>query len=897
MERNSYTAPRYSENYNKLLSFVREHPEGGSELADSLREILWLLNAPGHLQFFGWMTEKLERLLGHRDSLKKAYFEKYSGRQKLDMSFLDQLTKWASWYRSHQQLICNHMGQYFELGPPEPHDTNPFSKKGMSRYGLYSALVCIQEEKEFRDIWELLALRFILTHEKCYRGWSLEGYESFGGKDECPDIKDKTYIPSKNLRLLSNKDYAAFLKTLDIEALVGSKYTSVRSGGKAKGYFHGLLGYLYRTEANIKRRKRGKGYKRTDIEGRKHGFGQGYVEVDWRRSALHGESTDVDDPWIEERSIELVEILPNIDDLTPAELAKYELFPPELEEGDQLTLVEQDCGALERNAGTAALAARARNKHLATQAQMFRWRYGTLTFEQFKWLDETLRSELPRHYSAIRNKEQRERLEIVLILLVMLWTASDLNRALELSVHFDGDESMTSQLGAYDLGVRAEKNRYEWRFESLRPKYFSNPDYDDELTRPRILSFWLPDVSGVVYHCGLYKKHVRTNTKNKLFPEKEKEFLPRLKAYLSELNKVPIGEGITLKKITDFLFHHIAGETGDVTAAAYITAKPHHLVNTSIFYTTPKLDYLRKQYTQAIEPILELCDITPPPDIAEAKDEDTSVGARLCVKLDVYRSAIQTIQEDLEVTVNYSSWEEFVDFHNLFTFYTVLMFGVASAARAIKNPLIKGSDIDANGFSTYSDKDSQTPYHSRLIWLPEQVRLQLLEYERHLEVTTDWLALKSPEKDPKNDQEIEKQAQEQTTGTDESEVVVDPKKQAKRQSPDASEESVPCYFITGRNLSKKEIVRPSKLGVLYERYLKVPANAHRRLLRTELLEQGMPVEVLDAFMGHWVLGQEPWGPYSTFSFPQYVQALQGFLVPFLDDELGFGLVKSPLVMQ
>lgn len=892
MERNSYTAPRDSENYNKLLSFVREHPDGGSGLADSLREILWLLNAPGHLQFFGWMTEKLERLLGHRDILENAYIEKHKGKYKLDLRFLDQLQEWVAWYRRHQQLICKYMGQDFEWGPPAPHDSNPLSKKGMSRYGLYAALVCIQKVEAVRDIWELLALRFILMHGKCYRGWSLEGYETFGGKDECPDIDDKTYIPAKNLRMLSEAIYEPFLKQLTVEDVVGLEYKAARSEGKAKGYFHGLLGYFYRTEAGIKRRKRRKGSKRTDIEGREHGFGQGYVEVDWRHSALHEEAADIDDFWGEEHPIDLVEILPYVDELTPVDLAKIELFPPELQDGDQLTLVDQSCGKREKNAGTAALAARSRNKHLATQAQMFRWRYGALTFEQVKWLNEKLRADS----SANKSQGRRERLEIALILLVMLWTGSDLERVLELSFDPPDNELMKTRLGFYDFGTGEVENRYEWRFDSLRPKYFSSPTYDEELTRPRIQSFWLPDVTGVVHYLGLYKKHVRKNKKNRLFLRKAKDYEKLLKEYLTELNKDPIGEGITLTKVAGFLFHHITGETGDVTVAAFITGKPHHLVNTSIFYTTPKLDYLRATYTTAIRPILELCDISQDVEICKAKDAEMSVGARQCVSLDAYREAILKVQGDLKSAACYFNWPGFVDFHNLFTFYSVLMFGIASAARAIKHPLIKGSEIDAGGFSSYTDKDSQIPYHSRLIWLPEPVRLQMIEYEQHLEVTSNWLELKAPKNDAAKEERPEEASQEQAKENAENDAEQAPTKQAKTPTTETTELGAPCYFITGRKLTKKEVVRPKVLSTFYNRYLNVPANAHRRLLRTELLERRMPVEAVDAFMGHWALGQEPWGPYSTFSIPQYVETLQKFLEPLMD-ELSFKLIKSPLVLQ
>ena len=879
MPENSYAAPRNSANYNELISIVREHPDGGTELARSLSEILWGMNVPGHLRFFGWVTEKLGRLLKHRGILQDALFNQPETISRLNFSFLDQIDLWVEWYKAHQEQISSQMGQDFEFGPsdvtggnPSKKNPNPFQQKGLARYGLYAALVCIQEVNapEIRALWELLALRFILTHEVCYRAWSLEGYESFEGKVECPDILDKTYIPAKNLRILSNEECAPFLGKLALEDIFkdefqGGERTDTEDEVAAGGYFNVLLGYMGRTEKGTRKHFSKESFTRSDPAGRENFFGQGYVEIDERRSALHSEFVDIDDPWSSEPPLDLVEVIPNVDGLEPEELALIELYPPEFADGDQLTLVGQDCGEIEKNTGTAALAARARNKHLATQAQMFRWRYGMLTFEQFKFLNLTLRSELPGlespgFYLLDGSSEQDDRQEAALILLSMLWTSSDLDRVLSLSAYNDSAKSTVAQLSFHDLDGGVSGGRSEWIFQSLRPKYFSAPQFNESYTRPRVASFWLPDLSGLVPFLNLYRNSIQDDkTTSPIFMREQKKYECLIKSYLKELNKTACGEGITLNKISDFLFHQITGETGDVTVAACITAKPHYLVNTSIFYTTPKLDYLRTVYEGACEPLLQLCGYEQSTEIPKTKNAETSVGARLCVTVAAYKQAIESIQADLKEAADYSDWQEFVSFHNLFTFYSILMFGFASAARAIKSPLLKGSEIDVNGFSTITDKDTTRPYHSRLIWLQEMVQLQLVEYERHKEITTNWLKLKSTAKE-------------------------------------YAEQVLPCYFIVGQKLNHMQVVKPKELRGFYNKYIQVPVNAHRRLLRTELLEEGMPVEALDALMGHWFLGQEPWGPYSTFSIPEYVSILQDYLVPLMD-ELGFKLIKSPLVLQ
>lgn len=54
-------------------------------------------------------------------------------------------------------------------------------------------------------------------------------------------------------------------------------------------------------------------------------------------------------------------------------------------------------------------------------------------------------------------------------------------------------------------------------------------------------------------------------------------------------------------------------------------------------------------------------------------------------------------------------------------------------------------------------------------------------------------------------------------------------------------------------------------------------------MRTELLTRGCATEAVDAYMGHWNMGEEPWATHSSFSFQQYRDEMEKFLVPLLDE--------------
>lgn len=64
-------------------------------------------------------------------------------------------------------------------------------------------------------------------------------------------------------------------------------------------------------------------------------------------------------------------------------------------------------------------------------------------------------------------------------------------------------------------------------------------------------------------------------------------------------------------------------------------------------------------------------------------------------------------------------------------------------------------------------------------------------------------------------------------------------------------------------------------------YVLHPINAYRKFVRTELAELGCPAEVLAAFMGHWLRGEEPQDRYSSFCPFHYAEILGGWITQLL----------------
>jgi hypothetical protein len=77
---------------------------------------------------------------------------------------------------------------------------------------------------------------------------------------------------------------------------------------------------------------------------------------------------------------------------------------------------------------------------------------------------------------------------------------------------------------------------------------------------------------------------------------------------------------------------------------------------------------------------------------------------------------------------------------------------------------------------------------------------------------------------------------------------------------------------------------PTLIGRRLRSVYALPFNSSRHYLRSCLLERQCPLEVINAFMGHFERGEEPWGVFSGFSPLAYRDALMDKLVPLLNED-------------
>ena len=90
-------------------------------------------------------------------------------------------------------------------------------------------------------------------------------------------------------------------------------------------------------------------------------------------------------------------------------------------------------------------------------------------------------------------------------------------------------------------------------------------------------------------------------------------------------------------------------------------------------------------------------------------------------------------------------------------------------------------------------------------------------------------------------------------------------------------------FYLHHDLEQIEMLRP---GVLKKQLFRMhgydlPVNANRHYLQGELMASGCSPELIEAFLGHWGIGQEPWSRQSGLHPLHYREELQKHLEPII----------------
>jgi hypothetical protein len=811
-----------------------------------LRDFFWLINAHDRLIAFPLVCKNVIEII----TCAKLEWNLSVSAFQLHENIIPLL----GWIFENADNLAKRLGAEFNLRPEEGND-NPMMGRGVTRHPVYAAICNSSQSEKLKIKFRLIQAHLLFAHTNELKSKNdRDGYENYGEQPQWNGLPNSPSLASLAVRKLSeNLDglYADTLKSLAVEQ-DPDKFAHSLSNLPAienadfLGHLQGFRNFIQKSSGIrdwVNRNGAGGG-----IGGGGNRI-PGYLDFSERltpRKIFIGDSDDEDYDWgnatsytsISPSQVEQKILLGS--DLSPDEFDNYDLY---LFGGDK----DHSMG------GVSAISA-AQLRHIVMLNQLLPFNFQRLTITEVanlltrcaKWVIDTFGINIP---SPKRHEEKDIRqLEAICMARVMLFSGSSIERAhnlVLLSSEAVGEDSPI----AY---IKDPHGKHQWRIKAIRPQYKTNQEVLDGTDRRKTDYFTLPDVAFTnLYIDLLVKANARednqadrdANTKIRVFRSRIENIRSTLTRLLKEMD--PSGR-LTISKLSKFLFYRVLEESnGDVCMASLISGDEHQLAHVRLFYTMLPVESIQRIYFDATREIVSRILSASNSTYKVSQDNPVQtrerfVGSRLCPKFDAVQKAIIRLKADIQIaTIN----SDLIESHNLSSLIVIWHFAFASACRAIETPYMSLEEIDpVTGIGLLADKDDGTKYKARLVWIPPSILSQMERYQEYL------LKL--------------------------------------MPIPGMSTNAFPPVFFLHRDNKgrlKTQIVRPNTMSPLMDKYLPYPANFHRRFMRTELLIRGCAMEAVDAYMGHWNMGEEPWATYSSFSYQQYRDEMNKYLVPLLDE--------------
>jgi len=856
IDKKKCTSPSESENYKTLLEVAPLYQINPY----LLKQLLWLINAHPSLIAFFQVCSNLSHELNCLEKYAKVNLAEYG------------IGDWPNVLRlvsRHQNSLAQKLTANASTIIGAKNKQLLHAKK--TNYGIYCLLCTVHETPKYRDHYDLLVGHQILANIQATKKFTtIDMYENYHGKEEILSRYRKVYGSTLALRRLSkNARLTTMLQTNPYQSpkefiadLLAIKITlkpttnkdkpvanqnerkSVVLSGKDNYYL-----VLYRTFlANCTKIKRSKSSNKSKSSRQvdRINSDSGYLGTHSDIGLIDTYESDPDDP-MSNRGTQTI-----IHSTTDDDSGNTSITPTS--SGKKIILSRTKCTSPITDLATYHGSARSSARHIVLSNQLLPWDTPTLTEKETNLFLQHFHEifiKLIKKTSC--NKDEQLTLETVVLAKIMFWTASPLERAI--GTRFINQKENYP----YDLAIlisQLKNNKYgEWRIKSWTPSYSTAPEEPSE-TRDHKDFVYLQDHIGFTNHLLLYCKArgISPIPSSIIFPSSTQKYKTELQAILHKFNK---DKRITIHKIEKHLFDKTIEKTNDVSTASSITGIEHPLNKSRSHYFTPDLNYLRTIYKNIVTEISAAYTF---PGLSQQTNlistsqstldlSGKATGSRYCATFTAVKNAIRQLQDNIAKLSLRISRKEFANYHNLYTLYSILMFGFATGRRPFNTQLPSIDKIDnETGITILNEKDNQYRSKSRPSWIPPFMMDQLHNHQHHCENTIKLILTQN------NQQKFHRH----------------------------------CFFLNINNTPEK--VTPSSIETLLEPYIPLQANFYRCFMRTNLIERGCPSEIVDCWMGHWHIGQEPWGKYSSYSIVQYINMIKQHLLPILNE---LGLTPLP----
>jgi len=521
---------------------------------------------------------------------------------------------------------------------------------------------------------------------------------------------------------------------------------------------------------------------------------------------------------------------------------------------------------------------------ITMQNQLFPLSYGNLAKaearqlvrESEKWLAKT---ECPIAANPNTGLTKQELLELRfwILQLTMLATGRSQERAQALFVFPPGvhDESV-------DLALFLPGNPSScatWRLAVIELPYKHHPESAKSAKRSPSEYIHIPDVLGIGRFVGLLLKqsNLPDPGRKALQPLRGKaaRVLRQLKKRLAKLD--PEGR-LTVTKLSGYLFTQMMIQTdGDVTASAILAGQNLPIARTRLFYACVRHRRIQQAYVDVFRDFsTHAASVIPKIQFVE---KDLWIVTRPCPTREAVQALVLGLLDKMAQVHPYHGNAQYAAYHNDLVLYTFLFQAYSIGTRAVNSPILDLSRVASDGFVWVDDKDTGSHYNAHLAFCPGPFHKHLKRFNGHLEAVRRELSWKIT------------------------------------KAGDLERLALPCFFLrnTESGLRVEEVTRGAIESRLKELKFGFPVNVHRRFVSGELLDgmveikatenhpeqlkwNGVAPELVDWWMSHWSVGEEPWNKSSSLSLEACKHGIEGPLSRLLND-LGLRPKQTALVVE
>lgn len=439
---------------------------------------------------------------------------------------------------------------------------------------------------------------------------------------------------------------------------------------------------------------------------------------------------------------------------------------------------------------------------------------------------------------------------LALLLLIMLFTSSDVERARTIEI-FDAPPDFVIPEEALGFDLRSSS----WILRGYGPEFATELNLRAE-TKSRSSvpqNHFLPEPNAEI------AKHLRKLfDQGKTMPFKGRKQLPRKIRTLLQEN----GDRITSTRLSRYLLLKAAGKI-EPTTASYIFSQYLPASSARTFYLTPRDSWLAGLYLELrVELLAELGVAAHQPTERLQSISETTFGGRYCPKTGELKKAYAELtKRTLEIKKQFEEGESpSTEWHNIYTAHCVITQGLLTGIRSVRGPFISIDQIDpATGITVFRDKDGEDQFHTRIAPVHPLATRVATFYRNHRTNQLARYLLQSPQHA--------------------CELL-------------ERNENVPEVFLLNSK-GKWLQVGPSSLSNMIGQIWAWPLNSNRKFLRTRLIEKGLEPYLIDVLLGHHSRGEAFWDSHSTSTFTESSEAIIESL-DIIIEELGLVALEGAM---